>query len=590
MKSMKKIFDILTFKEKKNFFLLVLFFFFTAVLDMAGVASIFPFISILTNPQILENNIILQDVYKVFIFFELEKKIPFLFFLGTLVLLLLTISICFRAISTYASIRFALMLEYSISKRLVQGYLNQPYSWFLNRNSSDLGKTVLSEVNQVTTLAISPVINIIVQSLISMGLLAVLILINPLLALNVTLFFFIFYALLFYFIKNILSRLGQKRLKANADRFLAVNEAFGANKEIKAMGLEKFYISSFSKPAKIYARTLSLSSLIGALPRYCIEGFAFGGMIILILIFISQEKTLSSIIPIISIYAFSGYRMIPALQQVYTSLTKIRFSKPIVDNVCNDLKILNQYDKSLNENLKISIKEFIKLENIDFYYLNNKFSSIRNISLTIPIKSKVGIVGSTGSGKTTLVDIILGILEPSKGRLTADQIKISQNLRAWQKIIGYVPQNVYLSDSSVAQNIAFGVEPKNIDQNKLESAAKTANIHQFIINNLPNKYSTIIGERGVRISGGQRQRIAIARALYRNPEILILDEASSSLDNATEKIVMEAIDNLKDHLTIIIIAHRLSTVKNCDNIFVLKNGTIEAQGTYNELQKLNLLD
>jgi ATP-binding cassette, subfamily B, bacterial PglK len=240
---------------------------------------------------------------------------------------------------------------------------------------------------------------------------------------------------------------------------------------------------------------------------------------------------------------------------------------------------------------KISFKNTLVLNKINYSYPNDESRTIlKNINLTIKANSTVGFIGATGSGKTTLIDLILGLLQAQTGSIEVDGIIINQNnIKHWQNLIGYVPQNIYLSDDSVAANIAFGVEKKNIDLTQVEHVAKLANVHKFVIDNLINQYDTNIGERGVRLSGGERQRIGIARALYHNPSLLILDEATSALDNITEKIIMDTINNISKSITILIIAHRLDTVKNCDNLFILEDGVLKAQGNYQELNKNNLI-
>ena len=277
----------------------------------------------------------------------------------------------------------------------------------------------------------------------------------------------------------------------------------------------------------------------------------------------------------------------PALQQIYSSFTRLSFSGPTLDRLYDDLKnlkpkIINQ-DKS-----NLSLNQNIKLKNIYFKYLNSSSYALKNINLDINAKSTIGIVGTTGSGKTTTVDIILGLLESEKGSLEVDgQVIDKNNLRNWQRIIGYVPQHIYLSDDTVAANIAFGLDLEEIDHDAVEKVSRIANLHQFVINELPKQYQTKIGERGIRLSGGQRQRIGIARALYLNPKILILDEATSSLDNLTEKAVMDELINLNKDITIIMIAHRLSTVRKCDKIFLFEKGEMINQGTFDELIKVN---
>ena len=298
-----------------------------------------------------------------------------------------------------------------------------------------------------------------------------------------------------------------------------------------------------------------------------------------------QKGNFNEVIPLISVYVFVGYRLMPALQSIYVSFANLAFVEPSLSKLSDDLKSLQPTKIYTNKN-PIPFNEKISLEKVKYHYPNSSRSSIKNITLTIPIRSTVGIVGVTGSGKTTIVDIILGLLEPQSGYLKVDEKIINkENIRSWQQHIGYVPQHIYLSDDTVAANIAFGVKRENIDLNLVYKAAKIACIHTFVMDELNLNYQTKIGERGVRLSGGQRQRIGIARALYHSPSLLILDEATSALDNHTEERVMSSIYSLSDRITIILIAHRLRTVKNCDRIFLLSKGELESQGTFDELKK-----
>jgi len=588
MKTIKKILYLLTPKEKKQGIFLLFLILTMAFFDMLGVASILPFITILTNPDLIETNIILKNLYQKSFFFGVENEKQFLFISGIAVFILLIISLSLKAITQYAQIRFSLMREYSIGKRLVEGYLSQPYVWFLKRHSADIGKNILSEVNMVIVQTIVPAMNLVVQCSVTVAILSLLIIIDPILALCVGFILTFSYWIIFISIKKFLSRIGSERLEANKVRFTIISEVFGAIKETKLAGLEKIYVNRFSKPAKIYATNQSLAMVIGLLPRYCFEGIAFGGMIVLVLILMARDGNFISIMPTIALYAFAGYRLMPALQQTYTAITQLRFSSPTLNILYNDLVELQSYEQEKNVNSFIKLTKSITLENISFNYPDTKINTLKNINLKIEAFKKIGIVGTTGSGKTTMIDIILGLLDANDGILSVDNNPIDKdNRRSWQKSIGYVPQEIYLSDSSIESNIAFGVDSEDIDINSVEKATKIANLHDFIINELPEKYKTTLGERGIRLSGGQRQRIGIARALYRKPQILIMDEGTSALDNITEDAVMDAVNNLGDGITIILIAHRLSTVKNCDNIFLLEKGRLKAQGTYEHLLRTN---
>ena len=590
MLTLKKIYFLLTPHERKVASLLLIMIFIMALLDTIGVASILPFMAVLANPELIETNLVLNNMFRALKPFGVENNQQFLFSLGIIVFITLITSLAFKAITTYAQVRFVQMREYSIGKRLIEEYLHQPYSWFLNRHSADLGKTILSEISQVVAGGINPLIELIAKGMITIALILLLIVVDSKLALIVGLTLGVSYGIIYKLTQNYLNRIGEQSLKNNQLRFTAVSEAFGAAKEVKVGRLEQIYVKRFSGPAQSFAKNHASSSAITQLPRFALEAIAFGGIILVILYLMRQTGSFASALPIISLYAFAGYRLMPALQQIYASLTQLTFVGPSLNKLYEDLKNLKLVDlkpADFNQDKNfIFLKKEITLKDIYYQYPNTEITSLKGINLKIHAGSSVGIVGKTGSGKTTTVDIILGLLEPQKGTLEIDgQVVKRNNLRAWQKSIGYVPQQIYLSDDTVASNIAFGVESENIDQDALMKASKIANLHNFVMNELPKKYDTTVGERGIRLSGGQKQRIGIARALYHNPKILIFDEATSALDNLTEKAVMEATSKLGKDITVIMIAHRLSTVKNCDLIFLLENGKLKTSGTFEELVK-----
>ncbi len=587
MKTIKKFLYLLSDQERKRAYLLLIMILIMALLDMLGIASIMPFIAVLSNPEIIETNEILNKVYKFSGKFGIETINEFLFVLGIFVFLFLLSSLAFRALTHYAQVRFLAMREYSLGKRLVEGYLHQPYSWFLDRHSAEIGKTILSEVGKIVGKGLAPLLELITQSAVTLALVTLLILVDPKLTIIVGLTLSIAYALIYNFTRSFVTRIGEESIKVNETKFTALSEAFGAAKEIKLGGLEQIYIKRFSDPAKTLAKDTASVSIIGEMPRFALEAITFGGMILVALYLMSKSGTFINAVPILALYAFAGYRLLPALQRIYNDIIRIRFTIPALDSIYKDLKSLKPYSLTNNKET-LPLKEKIVLKNIYYNYPNSTRTALKDINFNIQARSTVGLVGATGSGKTTTVDIILGLLEAKQGALEVDGIIINKdNRRSWQRSIGYVPQHIFLSDDTIAANIAFGIDPKDINQSSVEYASKIANLHDFVITELPKQYQTTIGEKGIRLSGGQRQRIGIARALYHNPQILILDEATSALDNLTEKAVMEAVHKLRKNITIIMIAHRLSTVKNCDNILYLEKGELKEQGTFDKLIQAN---
>ena len=588
LKTLKKLLYLLTPSERRRGYLLLVMITLMALLELVGIASIMPFMSVLANPEVLETNARLNTVYTALGY---EDPSTFLLFLGWVVFAALLLSIGFKALTTYALVRFTQMRNYTISKRLVSGYLRQPYDWFLSRHSADLGKSILSEVQQVVNDALIPLLQLIAHGAVVTALLILLIAIDPSLALAAISGLGCAYAVIYFSLRGYLDRIGQDRVKANRERFEAVQEAFGGIKDVKVSALEYAMLQRFDDPAKRFASYQASSQVISQLPRFALEIIAFGGILVVVLYLMAARGGFQEALPIIAIYAFAGYRLMPALQQVYANLSKLRFAAAALDSLHKDLSLLGpdtQGSMNSERSEPLGIKQAIELDHLDYSYPNSERAALHNLSLSITARTTVGLVGATGSGKTTTVDIILGLLTPNKGLLKVDGVPITADkVRAWQRTLGYVPQHIYLSDDTVAANIAFGVQPENIDQFAVERAARLANLHEFIINDMPQGYATRVGERGVRLSGGQRQRIGIARALYHDPEVLILDEATSALDNLTEQAVMEAVQNLGHRKTIILIAHRLTTVRACHTIFLLDKGELTGQGTFDELTETN---
>ena len=587
MKIFTNLLFFLSSHERKRGGLLLVMILIMAMLDMLGVASIMPLIAVLTNPELVETNMILKSMFEASTILGVKTIQEFLFVFGIFFFILFLTSIAFKALTTYATLRFSQKRYLSISKRLMKNYLHQPYSWFLNRNSAEIGKTIFSEVGLIVGSGIKPMMNLLTQIAIIFAFLILLVLVDPKLTIIICLTLSVLYGIIYKVSRNFLNLIGKERFKNNQIRFAAISEAFGAAKEIKVGGLEQTFIKKFKDASEIYIKHEISASVIRQLPRYALEAFAFGGIFLIILYLMKKSVDFTDILPVLALYTFAGYRLMPSIQHVYAAISTLRYAQPGINALYDDTKSLSLLNKTKNKTI-LQFNKSINLKHIHFQYFEASRTALKDININISANSTVGLVGATGSGKTTLVDIVLGLLEPNKGSLEVDgEIINENNRRNWQQSIGYVPQFIYLSDDTVEANIAFGVDPKDINKDAILSVAKIANLHEFVINELPKKYETYVGERGVRLSGGQRQRIGIARALYHNPKLLILDEATSSLDNLTEKVVMEAIHNLGNKITIILIAHRLSTVKKCDKIILLDNGQVKDEGTFEKLFKTN---
>ncbi|MCG5531120.1 ABC transporter ATP-binding protein/permease [Halorhodospira halochloris] len=586
---LKKLLSLLSRQEKRRGALVLGMVVVMALLETAGVASVMPFLSVLGNPEVVETNPILNQLY---VDLGFESVDAFLMVLGAAAFALILFSAAFRAVTIYAMNRWAMMRMHSLSERLLETYLRQPYAYFLTRHSGDMGKSILTETQQLQEQVLKPGLHALAYSMVVTSIITLLVIIDPLLAISVAVVVGGLYALIYWGVRGFLDRIGRDRVRANQQRFQAAGEALGGIKDIKLLGREHAYLSRFRGPSSRFARHQAISQTLSQVPKFLIEAVAFGGVIALTLVLMATHGGatgggLGEVLPVLGLYAFAGYRMLPAAQQVYRGLARLRFGGGAVDAVYDDLhrrQALAEIRKQPPGPLVPA--ERVALEKVHYTYPNTPTPALQGIDLRIPVGSSVGIVGSSGAGKTTLVDVILGLLRPTEGAITVDGEPVTDaNLRPWQQALGYVPQEIFLTDASVAENIALGVPTERIDNDQVERCARMAQLHDFVVHEMPQQYDTVVGERGVRLSGGQRQRIGIARALYHDPSVLVFDEATSALDNVTEKAVMEAIDALHHQKTIILIAHRLSTVRNCDQVVLLQKGQITAAGGFAELQR-----
>lgn len=582
----RKLFDLLTHRERQRFFFLLAMIIVMAFVDMLGVASILPFLAVVSEPSLIRENDYFSWIHSRM---GGPDDKTFLIILGLGVLGMLVLSLTIKIATLYANARFTQMRNYSISGRLLAGYLRQPYAWFLNHHSAQLNRTVLQDVTTLISGSLIPAMRLIAQSLTVLFLLVLLFLVNPAVAASVSVIFVGTYVAIFWGFRSRLRKLGDVRLAASRERFKVVGEVFGAVKEVKLLGLEGAYTKRFQAPSRRMAESASSVQLIGEMPRYLLEGVAFGGIILLILVLlVDGGGTINEVLPTLGIFAFAGLRIFPAVQMMYLSLTTLRTTVPTLESVHRDyMEVVAQEAPHPGDQhflAPMRLTDRLDMDGIVYRYPSADRAALRGLSLEVKAKTTVGIVGGTGAGKTTAVDVLLGLLLPQAGALRMDGTAITPaNLRNWQKSVGYVPQQIFLIDDSVSANIAFGSQREDRDQAAIEAAAHVANLHDFVLSDLPQGYDTHVGERGVRLSGGQRQRIGIARALYHNPDVIILDEATSALDNLTERAVIEAVHALGHQKTIIMIAHRLSTVRNCDRIFLLDKGQVIAAGTYDEL-------
>lgn len=587
--TIKKLFSLLNERERRITVLLIITTVCVAFIQVVGIGSIMPFLVIVANPNALNE---IQWLNRIYTFFGFTSKNAFMIFLGVGALVVLTLSNVLQIATQWVMLKFIHMRSHLFSMRLLENYLEKPYIFFLYQNSSNFGKDILSEVKLVVKGLIKPVVEILSKGTIALFIIILLFIVNTILALSVVVLLGGAYLLIYFKIKGVLETLGIQRKSANKGRFKRTNEAFAAIKQIKLMNNQKYFLKTYEKPSLQFEQSQAKQEIYSMVPNYALETIAFGGILIIVLYLLISGGNIAQTLPILGLYSYSIMRIKPALQILYSSFSTFKFYQSSLDDLYENLIQYRDTKKVAKyTDVKIDTLPFqnkLQLENIRFRYPGAKEYLFNGINVTIEAKTSVAFIGPTGAGKTTLVDIILGLFRPTEGRLIVDGCPITEeNITNWQQNLGYIPQHIDLLDDTVEKNIAFGVPEEKIDRDAVVRAAKMACIHEFITEEMYDGYNTTIGERGTRLSGGQRQRIGIARALYRDPAVLVLDEATSALDSETEEHVLNAIETISKTKTIVIIAHRFSTIKNCDVIYLLENGKIIGEGTYGRLLETN---
>ena len=586
MITVKRLLSLLDTRDRRKLYLLAGLSVFAALLETVGIASVLPFLAVVANPEGALQN---EWVQRVFTTLGFEDTSSFLVFLGVAVFLLIVLTNVVTALNAWALHRFVWMSGHRISVRMLTDYIYRPYEFFLNSNSAELGARLLSEVWEVVNGVLLPSIRLIATSVKVLFIFTLLVIVDPILAVASVVVLGGMYGAVFTIVRRRVTELGRVRFEANGARYQAANEVFGGIKDVKVLGREPSYVERFERPSKTHAKSMASKQVIAMLPTHILEVIVFGGILLIVLYQLMFGGGLGEALPIIGLYAVASYRLKPALTQVFGSVTTLRYSAVALERVSGDLRPRDQVVVPGRQALApLKLTKVLDLRDIGFKYPGADSPVFDGFDLSIEANTSVALVGTTGSGKTTLADIIMGLLRPQRGGLFVDGVALDDTrLGAWQNSVGYVPQQIFLSDISVAWNIAFGVPEADIDMAAVRRAAELANIHDFIENELPEGYDTVVGERGVRLSGGQRQRIGIARALYHDPSVLILDEATSALDGVTEEGIFSAVNGFKQAKTVIMIAHRIATVRECDTIYLMEHGRIIARGTYDELLHAN---
>jgi ABC-type multidrug transport system fused ATPase/permease subunit len=576
---MKKIYALLDPGFKKKALLLLFLMFIGIIVELLGLGMILPLLTVLSSPNIAAAypdtqpllDFLGNPTQKGLIFIALETLIGIYLFKGLFLVFL-----------AWYQTNFAYSLSSHLSSKLLQGYMAKPYSFHLNKNSADLIQNLTGEVSQLTG-ATTNLFMLITETSAILGIMILLVVVEPKGALTVIFLFgllaFIFHRLT----KKKLLTWGSKRQIHDSFRYQYLLQSFGGVKDIMLLGKTLYFTNRFNQHNQASFNLNIKYATLQNIPRLWFEVVGVIGLVILIVSLINQGQSLEAIIPTLAVFLAAAFRIIPSLNRMVAAVQTIKYAEPSINRLHSE--ILELKDLKLELNTKpIPFKDKIQFSNVHFKYEGND-KDFLVVNFNIPVGKTVGFIGKSGSGKSTSIDILLGLLKPSSGKVFVDDNDIHENIRGWQNQIGYVPQTIYFLDDTLRNNIAFGLEPDQINESLVLQAIKLAQIEEFV-KSLPEGLDTIIGENGVRISGGQRQRIGIARALYNQPTVLVLDEATSALDNDTEDGIMNSISALHGKKTIIIVAHRLRTVAMCDQLFLLENGKVIKTGSYNEVMEI----
>lgn len=556
----------------------------TSLSEMVSVGAIFPFLTALGNADTLLNSPSLQSVLEVL---EIETTLQLVRALGLAFIIIVLLANSLRLVTLNTRARLAAAIGADISSRVYYTTLRQPYSFHISHNSSDLVQTLTIDTERLTNNILTSLLLLLSNALLIPALFITLLLIDGRIALGCAVILGGTYTLIYFARRHLLKRNSKIISQSSQQKIKVVQEGIGGIRDVLLGNSQNFFDSMYKQAEVSFKQTIAANLVISHAPVYVVESLALCSIVLLAL-GLGQDDDFSKAIPVLGSLALGAKKLLPALQQLFSSLAKIQGSRASLRRV---LVALNRPIDPLTVNpstFQLKLERGIEFEHIWFRYSDKTDWVLRDLNLIIKPKTTVGIVGITGSGKSTTVDMILGLLKPSKGVILLDGVPLEgDRLRQWQQNIAHVPQSIFLSDGTIAENIAFGFPKAQIDFAKVQKSAYLAQIADFI-NNLPDGYDTYVGERGIRLSGGQRQRIGIARALYQQASVIVFDEATSALDSTTEKEVMAAIDALSGEFTILLIAHRFSTLARCDWVLELSHGQVVFQGSYRELMQKSL--
>lgn len=578
---LRRLSNLLNRREKLLFGLILMGSLAGALLEMASVAAVPAFVQSLTDADKLRSHATAGPVFERL---GVVTDVDIMQAMGLALVGIVLLKTFYLITLKWATGKYGFRRQIVISTRLFSGYLTSPYTLHLQRNSSDLLRNVNQDAAVIVGGGLMPLLSGSMEVFTLLTILGLLVVVEPLASVAATVVFGGTVLLFARLIRRRIELLGTREREARARMIRAVSEGLTGIKTTRVLGREAHFLTRYSDAAEDYAAAGVVRQVLDALPRLILEVVGVVGLLALTAALIAGGRTLESLVPTLTLLAVALVRLIPSFGRLTSAHMKMGWGRAALDGVYDDLVILGATEVGIprGEN-QPTIEESIRLEGVTFTYPEAAQPSLVEVDMEVRRGQAVGLVGPTGSGKTTAVDVILGLLTPTSGQVTVDGRSLVGRERGWQRHVGYIPQDIFLSDTSIRQNIAFGIEASEIDDEAVTRALEAAQMDEFV-SRLPEGVDTMVGERGVRLSGGQRQRIGIARALYHDPDVLVMDEATSALDTETERTVMEAIEHLKGSRTIVIIAHRLTTVEACDRLYLLRDGRVEASGSYAELE------
>lgn len=560
------------------FFLMLL----NAVIEMAGIGMVPAFIMVMASPEAILEHVWARPVLDLLGIHTSRELL-----LGGAVALasFFVLRGLLQALIQSIHLRFLQGKYRELSQRLFSGYMRAPYLFHLDRNSSELMRNVINETHKVVFTVFSAVLNLMLNALAMIFIVALLLAAQPLFSAITLVVLGGVSFLIMHVTKKKTGRLGREEMEHRGKSYKTVLEGLAGFRDIRLAGRENHFLRRYGASVKRILRSQYYRQMLQVLQRPALEAIVVSGVLVLAVWMTIDGYGMSRIIALLALYAAAAFRLLPQFRQMLNNITTLRYHIYSVGPVYDDLQRLRRLNDDHREDNEPQAMPFLKelaMENVSFTYPNRKEPAVKDISLKVPQGKAVALTGLSGAGKTTLVNILLGLLTPQQGTVTVDGSSVAGRERQWQKNTGYVPQDVYLADDTLKHNVALGLEDHQIDEQRLQEAVKAAQLEE-LINRLPQRENTVLGERGITLSGGERQRVAIARALYHNPKLLIMDEGTSALDTITEQYISDAIGRLKGERTIVMIAHRISTVVHCDHICLMDEGRIVAEGTYHQL-------